>query len=1224
VTRKSNSGLTGDQALTIVQLAIEADLNWIARAQPLHDYGIDMHAEPVGIDARQSGRLLGIQIKGGPAYFKRVAKDGWWHPISAAHAQYWLNHALPVVVILVNVELREAFWVEVNERTLVSTGKNYKVLVPRHQSLAGARSDWEQVLEARHLAALERFDDNISRLPPSVGTSLRATFSKDPVRASVLALSLAQAPDAVTAVRFALARPEWIKAAGSPAALAVANFCAEHGLYNELVDAHLMCANTDPADAPSATARAAIAALVDSPTRAAELELSAKRLARDVPNPLLDVLTARVHPEKLDRGNLAFEPDLAERLAADGSNLVVLQHEAARAMLQRDWSKAVLGYERYLQSRPHDSARMLDLARCHFYRSGTPHSQPGDADRALTLARAALDQRRSWRGPTVEALEMSARILAMEGRLHEALTLCQPAPIGSATDAEATSPEVVRLAALISRQLGAADSDIRSILERISDSDARADALVEFAAETVSAAEQVQLLTKLVVRAGAETDPLTFTSRIVRLAVLGVDRSDLLARLGAGSVPPNFPTLIKSLAATQANPGQIDPDLYELSVDDQIAAETLLNAYIVGGQTSKARRVARSAYERFHQAHFLDAEISILMRESNARAAEPLLRTALISGNVVGQLAVRFRVLLGVMLAERGQFGEALELFRAAAAYPDADSEVAWNAMRCAARLERWDDARSLIDTHGLQPKSVDEVGLWVTTLNLTGWTAQGASTALQLAEQYAEETLLASKIVGSVVNFTRSADEGSEAPDQRPLVPSEIRKRAFKLLADLADKAPGGPRLVSIDPDSADPLKSLQGLMSGPDPEQMRLLFEQTRKGVVPLGVLALVLNDPYALILAKRPLGARYASTSDGGVHGIENEVALSAIGQEVVVDLSILDLAPDLEQLAVLLSEFDDAWISTSAQRDLTVAAAEARSETASAGRLRWDPREEKFLFVASDPAEQLRVLARVEQMVRDSRLLSSAAVAEPVVVLPELSTHRARQSWVDSIEISLQRGLALWADDASLRNIARAQGVRAFGTVNLLESRRLKRMEKPDIDPAELADLLREQQEFVARLRELEIVDQPLTVKELLEEIRVSGGVPSPTSMAIGRAAWWASNRPLETWVAIRDAVAAESGDLEVWQALAMRGLSSGLLDQPKSASRACAAIAVLGSATPSSVQSARSGLRVAEEFAAAMQLPSPRAEVGEVVVLLSSIGLVPDDAAQFVADLLSED
>lgn len=114
-----------------------AKLGMAFREQPVADYGIDAPGEEIA-DGQATGSLLAIQVKAGSSYFREPSPDGWWFRFDVKHASYWLDHALPVVVVLCDIEQEMLYWQRIARDTIQSTGANSKVLVRRDQQLVEA------------------------------------------------------------------------------------------------------------------------------------------------------------------------------------------------------------------------------------------------------------------------------------------------------------------------------------------------------------------------------------------------------------------------------------------------------------------------------------------------------------------------------------------------------------------------------------------------------------------------------------------------------------------------------------------------------------------------------------------------------------------------------------------------------------------------------------------------------------------------------------------------------------------------------------------------------------------------------------------------------------------------------------------------------------------------------------------------------------------------------
>lgn len=119
--------------VAVVQLAFEG-IGFLFREQPISDYGIDAHVEIVQGDAA-TGRLIGLQIKSGSSWFEEKTENGVIYRGDKAHLDYWLNHSLPVIIVLYDPEAKLACWQVVNNDTVTVTGKGWKLEVPMTQTI---------------------------------------------------------------------------------------------------------------------------------------------------------------------------------------------------------------------------------------------------------------------------------------------------------------------------------------------------------------------------------------------------------------------------------------------------------------------------------------------------------------------------------------------------------------------------------------------------------------------------------------------------------------------------------------------------------------------------------------------------------------------------------------------------------------------------------------------------------------------------------------------------------------------------------------------------------------------------------------------------------------------------------------------------------------------------------------------------------------------------------
>lgn len=104
------------------------------REQSISDSGIDAHIE-IKDGTTATGRLIAAQIKAGPSYFSKDNESGFWHYVSDRHRDLWINHSLPVILVLCDVGKRDCYYEIVTEETCVRAGNGWKVLVPKRKTI---------------------------------------------------------------------------------------------------------------------------------------------------------------------------------------------------------------------------------------------------------------------------------------------------------------------------------------------------------------------------------------------------------------------------------------------------------------------------------------------------------------------------------------------------------------------------------------------------------------------------------------------------------------------------------------------------------------------------------------------------------------------------------------------------------------------------------------------------------------------------------------------------------------------------------------------------------------------------------------------------------------------------------------------------------------------------------------------------------------------------------
>ncbi|KSH14859.2 hypothetical protein AO963_37210 [Pseudomonas aeruginosa] len=91
------------------------------------DVGIDGNLEFVNPDGFATGKVIAVQVKSGPSYFKHESINGWKFYPEEKHRAYWEAFPLPVILVLHDSEANQSYWADVRQalRTPAKTEKSF-------------------------------------------------------------------------------------------------------------------------------------------------------------------------------------------------------------------------------------------------------------------------------------------------------------------------------------------------------------------------------------------------------------------------------------------------------------------------------------------------------------------------------------------------------------------------------------------------------------------------------------------------------------------------------------------------------------------------------------------------------------------------------------------------------------------------------------------------------------------------------------------------------------------------------------------------------------------------------------------------------------------------------------------------------------------------------------------------------------------------------------------
>lgn len=366
-------------------------LGWLFREQETSDVGIDAHLEVVTgasliskTTGGASGRLLAVQIKSGESQFDAAGEGGWWYPCDAAHVAYWEEHSLPVTLMLFDPVTERVYWQHVNEGTLVSTGKHYKVFVPSHQQIDDANGE-ALSRPARLQQEVDPLRTATDQLPGDVRIRLLQDHRDGASHSLPLARLLVESDNPDRTVSELLTQPpHWLTelrpAHEEGVWRTIAAYACAHELGPAATNALERAATTARDDDGHLLALAAFTAVNHAPDRARSLSAAAERAGSTVLVAATHALLAtggqfpKHLPEEvaqaLAEGDPAADKDVNILRFAAYCQFAADRHEEGEDLL-----------ERALRIAPQEPSLQLDLARCLLRgATGTPRqasSTPG-------------------------------------------------------------------------------------------------------------------------------------------------------------------------------------------------------------------------------------------------------------------------------------------------------------------------------------------------------------------------------------------------------------------------------------------------------------------------------------------------------------------------------------------------------------------------------------------------------------------------------------------------------------------------------------------------------------------------------------------------------------------------------------------------------------------------------------------------------------------------------
>ncbi|MGG5258640.1 DUF4365 domain-containing protein [Phycicoccus avicenniae] len=1212
----TDTDLTGRLGVNLVEGIVLRELGWIFREQPISDEGIDAQVEEK-LGGRSTGRLIALQIKSGPSYFRESTEGGWILRFGERQVGLWTGYALPVVLVVVNPETEEVYWEQLSDASLSKTRKGYKVQVPIGNTLRGAKGRWARIAGGIEARATARYEMALSTLPPSTQEAIERVKSLDPTAAAVLAMHLSdgrRSPHS-TVESILLASPWWVDSPDGNGYRALASYSASHDDLLQSAVAFEVAAERDDSRRGPLLAAAGLNAMGDDRAWSREL------LDRAAASPEADVLV-RIgyallnHPEG-DAGPRVAAPPLdpldpaVQRSAAAQAFLGDQALRAGHFDVSVDHARAALRLE------PGNSAYMSDLAGALGRRAMASSGGRDDLTEACQLLMAAVDQIHAWDGPTGEPLRELLRLLALSGDNEGTLAYSLTSPRGTATPEEALRQEVVRYALIAAYQLGL-DEDLAKLGTMLNDSDqsrldrARVDLI------SLSEDDERSLWGMIADDAAASDDSQKLVTAVLHLGSLGVDQSQRLGPLVSRRIVPEAAMRLAGVAARATSDlEEALPELRALARTDIASAEHLMLVLARSGRRVEASEAAEDAFATFHQTHFLVASAQFLIDAKEWQRAEAAAQRA-VAGTGFPRDRSRLLTFLASRHAERNEWEEAVELLTQVLALHSEvrDSDV-WQLVRAQVHLADSRSAAATVTRYRPRVSTQEDAETWLRAMIVQPWDQETASEALALALRFENEPSVSLPLLWHLTTKTTSAEEAEDSelptldPDHRPVVTADIRRDAFAAIDRHARREDGSPSVQRIEGSDEHLVEELSRVLEEKSRNQEALvkLLREVQRGKVPVGLLAGATRRSYAATLVQELAGPIIAAAADDDEHDRDVEDAKQALGQAIAVDSSALLVTGLVEDGAALRGRFARLRFPTDARRDILRATVEIQGLAASPGTLAWDSAARRPVLHELSSTDYLQYVRRVEAMEGAAAETRSQVVTQ-IPLLGTLADRPGNECWMAAIQLAHDEKCSLWTDEIGQRRLARALGVACFGTPALLEALSDTQIEALPAGAAddEVAKLVSVRHTWVRRLLREGVVDLPATLDDVLQLAGDEDWQPRRAATVLTRPAWWAWRfSGLADWSAIASSVATHAPDLVLhWQYAAMLGAARAYVD-PQYAAAMVAAIAIEGVGSGPNVEDCANGLRTGRLIAESESIADPAAQLPLIVTVYEQEG-----------------
>lgn len=686
-----------------------------------------------------------------------------------------------------------------------------------------------------------------------------------------------------------------------------------------------------------------------------------------------------------------------------------------------DLNRAVGVLVQASSAEPEASGVMLRAAELLLSRGryGSSESPLTDFSLAHSYAIKARDSRRRWQGDSVAAILTAVRAAALCTDMEGAWRLTQQSPAGEATSEEARDARLVRESAILA-----------AVLDRPNDANALTHTVKDpYVTATVEGWN-----------AFYRGEKETAESAWLRAWELADDDSSRLQAAAAlaplgGAMPP-----LQDLASTYSKTAEQLQLIHTVMADteDRLARlrarahqsenlTVLLAEFLVSeGKHEEAAETLEAGGERWnHPLLMRMAADRYLHAGENTKAA----RTAEVALTLGGQswagefeaLSIKFNA-----LEADGQYEASVHVIRRMVVLAPDNLGARWALVRCLIRIGNLRGAWSALNQDGnpAKPREVHEARIYMNLISKFDTPSLFLSRALYVLNKWSDDTGFAGSVLAAI--HERLAEDGSDISSAQIQELQEVTRSYLSA-------HPDSPTFYVVQAGSEDdPLAGIKQELqkrSSTIPEEIQ---KQVLEGALPVGLIADALGMSYAEVVLKRASGHVYSHRPQV-LAPTEKATDLSKIGN-IVIDttaaVTLAGLPSDIRDQ--LIGAFSRINSTHEAFRDALNAqqALQAKSTMSAA----WSEAEQRIVTTTISGDDANRLASMADQTV--DILFSANRRSWPS--LKRLTDLGEPTVWTSVLDFALEVDSAYWCDDLTLRNLAEREGLKTFGTAEILKS------------------------------------------------------------------------------------------------------------------------------------------------------------------------------------------